>query len=197
MTAREALLGPSYRRHVRLIERSRTWTPPEIEDYQQARLQKLIRRYGDKITHKEDYRVDLDRFARWNVPLLMQTIHTAGSSGEPLRFRMDTVARQQKELAYMFNIWSTIGYSPFDVRVVYRGDVDGRLCRFEHLQNRWGYPRWRHRSPWKIGSIYVNGAKAAAVLSSCIPKFSIYAYRPSWRKPVSQLADQGDSGWYP
>jgi phenylacetate-CoA ligase len=137
MTAREALLGPTYRRHVRLIERSRTWTPSEIEAYQQARLQKLIRRYGDKITHKEDYRVDLDRFTRWNVPLLMQTIRTGGSSGEPLRFRMDTVARRQKELAYMFNVWSTIGYSPFDLRVVYRGNVDDRLCRFEQLQNRW------------------------------------------------------------
>ncbi len=137
MTAREALLGPSYWRHVRLIERSRTWTPSEIEAYQQARLQKLIRRYGDKITHKEAYRVDLDRFTRWNAPLLMQTIRTGGSSGEPLRFRMDTVARRQKELAYMFNIWSTIGYSPFDLRVVYRGNVDSRLCRFEHLQNRW------------------------------------------------------------
>jgi glycosyltransferase involved in cell wall biosynthesis/phenylacetate-coenzyme A ligase PaaK-like adenylate-forming protein len=137
MTAREALLGPSYRRHVRLIERSRTWTPAEIEAYQQARLQRLTHRYGDKITHKEDYRVDLDRFTRWNVPFLMQTIHTGGTSGEPLRFRMDTVVRRQKELAYMFDIWSTIGYSPFDLRVVYRGNVNGRLCHFEPLQNRW------------------------------------------------------------
>lgn len=137
MTAREALLGSSYRRHVRLIERSRTWTHSQIEAYQQIRLQKLIRRYGDKITHKEDYRVDLKRFTRWNVPLLMQTIHTGGTSGAPLRFRTDTVTRRQKELAYMFDIWSTIGYSPFDLRVVYRGNVDGRLCRFEHLQNRW------------------------------------------------------------
>ena len=137
MTTRETLLGPSYRRHVRLIERSRTWTPSEIEAYQQARLQKLIRRYGNKITHKEDYRVDLDRFTRWNVPLLMQTIRTGGTSGEPLRFRIDNVARWQKELAYMFNIWSTIGYSPFDLRVVYRGNVDDRLYRFDQLQNRW------------------------------------------------------------
>src|ERR1035438_8612902 len=137
MTAREALLGPSYRRHVRLIERSRTWTPSEIEAYGQARLQKLIRRYGNKITHKEDYRVDLARFTRWNVPLLMQTIRTGGTSGEPLRFRIDTVARRQKELAYMFNIWSMIGYSPFDLRVVYRGNVADRLYSFDQLQNRW------------------------------------------------------------
>lgn len=137
MAAREALLGPSYRRHVRLIERSRTWTLSEIEAYQQARLQKLIRRYGNKITRKEDYRVNLNHFTRWNVPLLMQTIRTGGTSGEPLRFRVDTVARQQKELAYMFNIWSTIGYSPFDLRVVYRGNVDDRLYRFDRLQNRW------------------------------------------------------------
>jgi phenylacetate-coenzyme A ligase PaaK-like adenylate-forming protein len=137
MTAREALLGPSYRRHVRIIERSKTWSSAEIEAYQQARLQKLIRRYGNNITHKEDYRVDLNRFTRWNLPLLMQTIRTGGTSGEPLRFRVDTVARRQKELAYMFNIWSMIGYSPFDLRVVYRGNVDDRLYRFDRLQNRW------------------------------------------------------------
>ena len=137
MTAREALLGPSYWRHVRLIERSRTWTSSEIESYQQVRLQKLIHRYGDRITRKEDYRVNRDRYTRWNLPLFMQTIRTGGTSGEPLRFRMDTVARRQKELAYMFNIWSTIGYSPFDLRVVYRGNIDDRLCRFDHLQNRW------------------------------------------------------------
>ena len=137
MTAREALLGPSYRRHVRLIERSRTWTPSQIEAYQQARLQELIGRYGDKMTSKDDYRANLDRFTRWNMPLLMQTIRTGGTSGEPLRFRMDTIARRQKELAYIFNIWSTIGYSPFDLRVVYRGNVHDRLYRFEELQNRW------------------------------------------------------------
>lgn len=137
MTSREALLGPSYRRHVRLIEQSRTWSPSQIEAYQRARSQKLVRLYGDKITRKEDYQVDLDRFTRWNVPLLMKTIRTGGTSGEPLRFRMDTVARRQKELAYMFNIWSTIGYSPFDLRVVYRGSVDDQPYRFEQLQNRW------------------------------------------------------------
>jgi phenylacetate-coenzyme A ligase PaaK-like adenylate-forming protein len=137
MTSREVLLGPSYWRHVHLIELSRTWTPSEIEAYQQTRLEKLIHRYGDKITRKDDYRLNLDRFTRWDVPLLMQTIRTGGSSGEPLRFRVDTVARRQKELAYMFDMWSTIGYSPFDLRVVYRGNVTHRLCRFDHLQNRW------------------------------------------------------------
>jgi phenylacetate-CoA ligase len=137
MTAREALLGPSYWRHVRLIERSRTWSPTEIDEYQQARLQRLIRRYGDTITSKADYRIDLDRFTRWDAPLLMKTIRTAGSSGEPLRFRMDTVARQQKELAYLFNMWSTIGYAPFDLRIVYRAKIQDRLYRYEPLQRRW------------------------------------------------------------
>lgn len=137
MTAREALLGPSYWHHVRLIERSRAWPSSEIEQYQQTRLQKLIRRYGDEITHKEDYRVNLDRFTRCNVPLLTRTIRTGGTSGQPLRFQMDTIARLQKELAYMFNIWSTVGYEPFDLRVVYRGNVNEQLYRFEPLQNRW------------------------------------------------------------
>lgn len=159
MTAREALLGPSYWHHVRLIERSRTWTSSEIKAYQQARLQRLIRLYGDKITYKEDYWLNLHRFTRWNMPLLMQTIRTGGSSGEPLRFRSDLIARRQKELAYMFNIWSMVGYSPFDLRVVYRGSVDDRPYRFEPLQNRWiisassgvgdriALRRWVHKLP--------------------------------------------------
>jgi glycosyltransferase involved in cell wall biosynthesis len=148
MKVREALLGTSYRHHVRLIERSRTWTTSEIEAYQQVRMQKLIHRYGDKVTDKKDYRADLDHFTRWDMPLLMQTIRTGGTSGEPLRFRVDTVARRQKELAYMFDIWSAVGYSPFDLRVVYRGNMADRLYRFDRLQNRWVISAGSSRADW-------------------------------------------------
>ena len=56
---REGLLGPSYFHHRRLIKKSKGWSPSEIREYQDTRFPRLIRRYGDEITQKEDYRQDL------------------------------------------------------------------------------------------------------------------------------------------
>ncbi len=134
---REALLGPGYQRHRHLIERSRKWSPAEIKDYQEARYQRLIRRYGENVTYKDDYRGNLGLYTRWNAPLLTYQVRTGGSSGDPLRFRVDTLARRQKELAYIFDIWSNVGYTPFDLRVVYRGNVHDSLYRYDRTQNRW------------------------------------------------------------
>lgn len=134
---REALLGPSYFHHRRLIEQSKNWTPSQIHDYQQARLWKLTRRYGHEISEKEDYRRDLHRYTRWDVPVLTRNVRTGGTSGQPLRFKADTFARRQKERAYLFDIWSMVGYSPHDLRVVYRGNVKRTLLRFDRLENAW------------------------------------------------------------
>lgn len=134
---REALLGPSYFYHRHLIEQSKSWSPSEVREYQEARFQRLIRRYGDEITQKEDYRQGLDRYTRWDLPLLTHTVRTGGTSGQPLRFKADTLARRQKERAYLFDIWSKVGYTPHDLRVCYRGDIHGSLVRFNRLENVW------------------------------------------------------------
>jgi phenylacetate-CoA ligase len=134
---REGLLGPSYFYHRRLIERSRNWSPSQIREYQQRRSQLLMRRYGDRVTQKEDYRRNLARYTRWDLPPLTHSIRTGGTSGQPLRFRADTFARRQKERAYLFDIWSQIGYQPHDLRVCYRGQIHGGLIRFNHLENAW------------------------------------------------------------
>lgn len=134
---REALLGPSYFHHRWLIEQSKSWTPSQVHDYQQARFRKLIRRYGHEITQKEDYRRDLRHYTRWGIPVLTHTIRTGGTSGQPLRFKADTYARRQKERAYLFDIWSMAGYSPHDLRVVYRGNTQRALLRFDRLENAW------------------------------------------------------------
>ncbi|HUB38405.1 MAG TPA: hypothetical protein VMA72_06105 [Streptosporangiaceae bacterium] len=135
--AREALLGPSYFYHRSLIEKSKTWSPSEIREYQDTRFQRLIRRYSDGITCKEDYDRDLDRYSRWNLPLLTHTVRTGGTSGQPLRFTADTFARRQKERAYLFDIWSQVGYSPYDLRVRYAGDIRGGMLRYSRLENVW------------------------------------------------------------
>ena len=135
--ARESLLGPSYFYHRRLIEKSKSLSPAEIREYQEARFRRLIRRYGDEITQKEDYRRNLRRYTRWDVPLLTHTVRTGGTSGQPLRFQADIFARRQKERAYLFDIWSQVGYAPYDLRVCYRGEIRGGLLRFNQLENAW------------------------------------------------------------
>lgn len=138
MTAfREALLGPSYWYHRRLIEQSKSWSSEQIREYQEERVGRLIRRYGSEITRKEDYRQHLRHYRRWDAPLLTHTVRTGGTSGQPLRFTADTLARRQKERAYLFDIWSQIGYAPHDLRVAYRGDVHEGLVQYNRLENLW------------------------------------------------------------
>jgi len=134
---REGLLGPSYFYHRLLIKKSKGWSPSEIRDYQETRFRRLIRRYGDEITQNEDYRHDLRRYTRWDLPPLTHTVRTGGTSGQPLRFTADTIARRQKERAYLFDIWSHVGYAPYDLRVRYCGDVHGKMLRYNRLENVW------------------------------------------------------------
>lgn len=134
---REHLLGPSYFHHRRLIEKSKSWSASEIQEYQSTRSRRLIRRYGDEITQKEDYRRFPHRYARWELPLLTHTVRTGGTSGQPLRFTADTFARRQKERAYLFDIWSQVGYAPYDLRVRYAGDVHDGMVTYNRLENVW------------------------------------------------------------
>ena len=134
---REVLLGPSYFYHRGLIKRSKDWSPDEIREYQARRLRRLVDRYGDRITQTRDYSQDLARYARWDLPLLTHTVRTGGTSGQPLRFTADTFARRQKERAYLFDIWSQVGYAPYDLRVRYAGDVHDGMLSYNRLENVW------------------------------------------------------------
>ena len=71
------------------------------------------------------------------MPLLTHTVRTGGTSGQPLRFTADTFARRQKERAYLFDIWSQVGYAPYDLRVRYAGDIHGGMLRYNRLENVW------------------------------------------------------------
>jgi phenylacetate-CoA ligase len=138
-TVREALLGPSYFYHRRLIEQSKSWSAAQIRAYQEPRFRQVMRRYNGDVTQKEDYRRDMRRYTRWDVPALTHYVRTSGTSGQPLRFRADTFSRRQKERAYLFDIWSRVGYAPYDLRVRYRGDGPGGgdLFRYDKLENVW------------------------------------------------------------
>ena len=134
---RERLLGPSYFYHRRLIKESKSWSTGDIREYQDRRLGRLIRRYGDEVTDKDDYRRDLRRYTRWDVPLLTHMVRTGGTSGQPLRFKADTFARRQKERAYLFDIWSQVGFAPYDLRVRYAGDIHQEMLIYNRLENVW------------------------------------------------------------
>lgn len=137
MDIRDILLGPAYLHHKRLIARSKTWSPAEITQYQQAKIRRLTRRYSDTITVKDNYRRYPGRFTRWDLPPLTYDIHTGGSTYAPLFFKGDTLIRRQKECAYMFDIWSEVGYKPYDLRVMYRDDTSEQLLRFSRMPNAW------------------------------------------------------------
>jgi phenylacetate-CoA ligase len=109
----------------------------EIGAYQQRRFQRRMDVYGDKVTQRDDYRANLGRYTRWDVPPLTHTVRTGGTSGQPLRFRADTFARRQKERAYLFDVWSQVGFAPYDLRLVFRGSGEGRLIRHDRLENAW------------------------------------------------------------
>lgn len=136
--ARESLLGPSYFYHRRLIEHSKNWSSSQIREYQERRLFRMTRRYGDEVTQKDDYRNDLRRFTRWDMAPFTHFVRTGGTSFQPLRFKADTFSRRQKERAYLFDIWAQVGYAPFDLRVQYRGDIRYHtLVHFNRLENAW------------------------------------------------------------
>jgi hypothetical protein len=93
--AREALLGPSYFHHRRLLQESKDWSPGEIREYQEKRFQPWIRRYGDRVAVKDDYRDHPHRFSSWDVPPLTHIVRAGGTSGQPLRFHAGTFVRRQ------------------------------------------------------------------------------------------------------
>jgi phenylacetate-coenzyme A ligase PaaK-like adenylate-forming protein len=41
----------------------------------------------------------------------------------------------QKERAYLFDIWRSVNYRPFDLRVVFRGDITKKLITYNWLEN--------------------------------------------------------------
>ena len=62
---------------------------------------------------------------------------TGGTTSSPLSFYEDIYFTRQKELAYIFDIWSKIGYKPFDLRVRLRNPVDNSFIKYEFILNRW------------------------------------------------------------
>jgi phenylacetate-CoA ligase len=137
LSLREALMGPAYYYHKRLIEHSKRWSVGEIERFQGAILRPLFAEYGNEVRDKDHYRNNLGKYDRMCAPIMTMTVHTGGTTGAPFAFKMDTLARRQKERAYLFDVWSEVGYRPFALRVAYRGNIGRKLISYNGVENCW------------------------------------------------------------
>ncbi|MBI2380905.1 MAG: hypothetical protein HYV16_09140 [Gammaproteobacteria bacterium] len=135
--ARQWLMGPAYFHHRALIRAAKSWDERMISEYQEARMEPLLARYGAEIRDKAHYREHQERYNRLCLPGLVTTIRTGGTTGTPFAFQMDRFIRRQKERAYIFDIWADVDYRPFDNRVVFRGNIGERLIAYNRLENAW------------------------------------------------------------
>lgn len=178
---RAALLGPAYFAHQRLIAASKTWSACQTEEYQARRTSRLLERYGDTIRSKDQYRADLVRYTTLPLPGLTRRVSTGGTSASPMSFYMDTFARRQKERAYIFDIWSEVGYTPFDLRVVYRGNIGKNLISYNWLENS-----------YSISPAQLTSAKIKDVIAflRALPPFYLHVYPSSLISLVELLGDE-------
>jgi len=133
---RELLLGPAYWRHKMLIRNSKNWTPAQLANYQQQKLQKIFSKYDANVVRTKDhYRKSRGLYDRFCFKVLTKLMRTGGTTGLPFAFYRDTISRSQKERAYLFDIWGSAGFEPFDLRVVYRGNIESQLLTYNMLEN--------------------------------------------------------------
>jgi len=83
---------------------------------------------------------------------------------------MDTLFRRQKERAYLFDIWSTAGYRPFDLRVVFRGNTGKGLISYQWWENCYVI------SPSQFTR--QNASQVLSFLKAC-PPFFLHVYPSS------------------
>ncbi|WP_417371531.1 hypothetical protein [Gelidibacter japonicus] len=131
---RELLLGYPYFQHKRLIAESKTWSRDEVVIYNES----ILSKYSESpVTQKEDYNKNPKLYRNPGLKILSREVTTGGSSGTPFRFQRDFIYASQKERAYLFDIWSDVGYKPYDLRVIYRGNTSNssQLITYQKLEN--------------------------------------------------------------
>lgn len=130
-------MGPAYFYHKSLIKDSKSWSSQDILEYQRKTTSPIFERYGTAIRDKSHYRNNINKYNSKCIPGLTITVRTGGTTGTPFSFMMDRFFRRQKERAYIFDIWSDAGYSPFDTRVVFRGSSEKKLITYNSIENAW------------------------------------------------------------
>lgn len=131
MNWRELLLGYSYFKHRLLIEKSKKWSHEQIVEFNNKNID-----YSLSISDKKEYLKNPELFITNKFKLLTRQVTTGGTTGTPFRFQRDLFHSRQKERAYIFDIWGDIGYKPFDLRVVYRGNTNSeKMISYNFFDN--------------------------------------------------------------
>lgn len=79
---------------------------------------------------------------------------------------------RQRERAYLFDIWRDVGFRPFDLRVVLRGNFSDRLLRYSRFENAY------YISPSEL-----KEQNIATIISFLrrLPRFFLHCYPSSLR----------------
>ncbi len=116
---RELLLGPAYYWHKYLIKKSYTKEYSKIQTFENDSEINVIT--------KDQIRQYPNKFLRKSIFCPLIKCRTGGSTGVPLVFYHNRFTTRQKERAYIFDIWKFIGYTPFDYRIIVRGNGNSHI----------------------------------------------------------------------
>lgn len=157
--------GPAFNRQRALLKESQWWSREELERWQAEQLRRVLRGAYDRVpyynrlfkklglkaedlAHPEIFKkipfLDKEIVLK-NLPDLIATGHrrmiyvtTGGTSGNQLKIYADPASRV-RELAFIYDLWSRVGYNSHSRRAVLRGKV----VRTDHYHRTWKYDPWR------------------------------------------------------
>tara|TARA_Y100001980_G_scaffold46115_1_gene28593 strand:+ start:12917 stop:14110 length:1194 start_codon:yes stop_codon:yes gene_type:complete len=132
---RYTFLGAPYFYHKYLIEKSERWNLSECEKFGKERFKHKILKFGNDIKNKKNISDNLDKMTILGNKIFCKTSSTGGTTGTPFVFKVNRFFNRQKERAYMHNIWSEIGYNPFDKIVAFRGHASKKLIKYNWIDN--------------------------------------------------------------
>jgi len=145
-------LGRTFRRTYDFLQQSQWWSREEIESYQLGQLQAMVQYAGENSPYyrrafrergmapdgirdlkdlvrlplmtKQILQSNLDEVVVQNVPRRRRHyLTTGGSSGLPFGFYDDARTSFPRESAFIYHLWSRVGFQVGDRTVVIRGGV--------------------------------------------------------------------------
>ena len=156
MNARELILGPNYLSAKRLIHRTSRWPKERLEELQYQKLRNLLVYAVNHISYYKNvdrafleadnchnlisyfFYSDKNTIAKYfnkmisSVKYRRRVTNTGGSTGQPMVFYQDRFVTRQREKAFIFDMWSRIGYKVGDKIVNLRGRTPKRGKLLEH-----------------------------------------------------------------
>jgi len=127
------LLQIPYFYHKRLIKKSYKWSNKQIQAFW-SRMPST-RLSDEAVFTKENIRTSKVQTCFENIPILTKKASTGGTTGRAFVFYQNRFWTRQKERAYIFDIWREVGYKPFDLRVVVRGNFSKNLYYYNWFEN--------------------------------------------------------------